>query len=181
MRRFTTLIGALVLVVGACSGSASPAATPGPASATPLAATPGATTATPAAISVTVTFDGQACTYAGPAVIPRGAAVTFTLVNTPARANGSLGAALLVAPVRDGTTWGQALAWVETQHILPWPEWILFYEGLDLWPPENPDRVDLTGTIVMTRDQYIVQCGTSPDEGEKPYVAILLTILDPQG
>ena len=178
MRRFTTLTGALVLVVAACSGSASPAATLGPATATPAAATPGAATATPAAISATVTFDGQACTYAGPAVIPRGAAVTFTLVNTPARANGSLGAALKVAPVRDGTTWAQALAWVETQHILPWPEWVLLDGALNLYPPDHPDRVDLTGTIVMTSDQYIVQCGTSPDEGEKPFVAALIKVLD---
>ncbi len=110
MRRFTTLIGALVLVVAACSGSASPAATLGPATATPAAATPGAATATPAAISATVTFDGQACTYDGPPVIPRGTAVTFTLVNTPAWEKGSLGAGLLVAPVLDGTTWAQVLA-----------------------------------------------------------------------
>jgi len=133
------------------------------------------------AISATVTFDGQACTYAGPAVIPRGAAVTFTLVNTPARANGSAGAALLVAPVRDGTTWADALAWVETQHILPLPEWIVTYGELQLYPPDHPDRAELTGTIVMTRNQYVVQCGTSPDEGAKPYVAILLKVLDPQG
>ncbi|MBP1705976.1 MAG: hypothetical protein H6Q36_1715 [Chloroflexi bacterium] len=142
-------------------------------------ATPAPTaTATPVAISATVTFDGQTCTYAGPAVIPRGAAVTFTLVNTPAWAKGSLGAALLVAPVRDGTTWAQALAWVETQHILPWPEWILIEEALVLSPADLPGRRDLTGTIVMTRNQYVVQCGTSPDEGQKPYVAILLQVME---
>jgi hypothetical protein len=191
MRRFTTLIGALVLMVAACSGSASPAATLGPATATPAAATPGAATATTAAISATVTFDGQACTYAGPAVIPRGAAVTFTLVNTPAWEKGSLGAALLTAPVRDGTTWEQALAWAETQHVFPLPEWILIpgtgvgpygaeEEGLGEALPLVPDGrgEDQTGTIVMTRNQYLVECNTHPDEGQKPYPAILLKVLD---
>lgn len=197
MRRFTTLIGTLVLVVAACSGSASPTATPGPATATPVAATPAANpatpapTATPAAISATVTFDGQACTYAGPAVIPRGTTVTFTLVNTPAWEKESLGAALVVAPVRDGTTWAQALAWAETQHVFPLPEWILIpgtgvgpygaeFDGLGEALPLVPDgnRVDQTGTIVMTRNQYLVECNTHPDEGQKPYPAILLAVLD---
>ncbi len=38
--------------------------------------------------------------------------------------------------------------------------------------------MDLTGTIVMTRDQYVVECDTHPDEGQKPYPAILLKVLD---
>jgi len=191
MRRFTTLSGALVLVVAACSGSASPTATPGPATATPSATTPGAVAATPAAISATVTFDGQACTYAGPAVIPLGAAVTFTLVNTPAWAKGSLGAALLVAPVRDGTSWEQVLTYAETHHVFPFPEWMRIPgtgfdrygvgedglgEALSLVPDEQ--RSDKTVTAVMTRNLYIVVCNTHPDEGQSPYPAILLTVLD---
>ncbi len=197
MRRFTTLIGALVLVVAACGGSASPTATPGPATATPVAATPAATpatpapTATPAAISAAVTFDGQTCTYAGPPVIPRGASVTFTLVNTPAWEKGSLGAALLVAPVRDGTTWEQVLAYAATQDVFPVPQWMLIpgtgvgpygaqEDGLGEALPLVPDgkRMDQTGTTVMTRDLYVVLCNTHPDEGQRPYPAILLTVLD---
>jgi type IV secretory pathway protease TraF len=189
MRRFTTLIGALVLVVAACSGNASPTATPEPGTATPLAASPGPTTATPAAISAAVTFDGQACTYAGPAVIPRGAAVTFTLVNTPAWEKGSLGAALLVAPVRDGTTWEQVLAYAATQHVFPIPQWMLIpgtgvgaygaeMDGLGEALPLVPDgkRIDQTGTAVMTRDLYVVLCNTHPDEGQSPFPAIMLTV-----
>jgi hypothetical protein len=204
MRRFTTLIGALVLVVAACSGTASPAATPGLGTATPLAASPGpptatpaatpatpAPTATPAAISATVTFDGQTCTYAGPAVIPRGAAVTFTLVNTPAWAKGSTGAGLFVTPVQDGTTWEQVLAWAETHHVFPFPEWMRIPgtgfdrygvgeegmgEALSLVPDE--DRSDKTITAVMTRNLYVVACNTHPVEGQSPYPAILLKVLD---
>ncbi len=197
MRRFTTLIGALVLVVAACSGSASPTATPGPATATLVAATPAANpastapAATPVAISATVTFDGQACTYAGPAVIPRGAAVTFTLVNTPAWEKGSLGAALLVTPVLDGTSWEQVLAYAETHHVFPFPEWMRIPgtgfdrygvgeeglgEALSVVPDEG--RVDMTGTTVVTRNLYLVACNTHPDAGQRPYPAILLTILD---
>ena len=192
MRRFTTLIGALVLVVAACSGSASPAATPaatpGPATATPLAAMPGAATATPSAISATVTFDDETCAYSGPTVIPRGAAVTFTLVNTPAWAKGSLGAGLLVTPVLDGTSWEQVLAYAETHHVFPFPDWMRIPgtgfdrygagenglgEALSVVPDET--RVDETGTTVMTRDLYVVVCNTHPDEGQVPYPAILLT------
>ncbi len=78
----------------------------------------------PVAISATVTYDGQACTYAGPAVVPRGAALTFTLVNTPAFAKGSVGAGLFVTPVLDGTTWAQVLKWAETRHVFPFPDWM---------------------------------------------------------
>ncbi len=196
MRRFTTLIGTLVLVVAACSGSASPTATPGPATATPVAATPAtpatpAPTATPAAISAAVTFDGQTCAYAGPPVIPRGTTVTFTLVNTPAWEKGSLGAALLVTPVLDGTSWEQVLAYAETHHVFPFPEWMRIPgtgfdrygvgeeglgEALSVVPDEG--RVDMTGTTVVTRNLYLVACNTHPDEGQRPYPAILLTILD---
>jgi hypothetical protein len=187
MRRVTTLIGALVLVVAACSGSASPAATPGPATAAPPAAMPGAATPIAAAISATVTFDGQSCAYDGPPVIPRGSAVTFTLVNTPAWENGSLGAGLLVSPVLDGTTWAQVLAYAETRHVFPLPDWMRIpgtssqagEKGLGEALSVVPDatRVDETGTIVMTRDQYVVVCNTHPDEqGHRPYPAILLKV-----
>ena len=154
------------------------------------AATP-APTATPAAISATVTFDGQTCTYAGPPVIPRGTAVTFTLVNTPAWAQGSLGAGLFVTPVLDGTSWEQILAYTETHHFFPVPDWMRIPgtgydrygasenglgEALSVVPDET--RVDETGTTVMTRNQYVVLCNTHPDEGQVPYPAILLKVLD---
>ena len=184
MGRFTTFIGALALVIAACSGSASPATTPGLAAATPASATP-APTAAPAAISATVTFDGQSCKYAGPAVVPLGAAVSFTLVNTSAWAKGSLGAALLVTPVQDGTTWAQVLAYAETRHVFPLPEWMRIPgtegmgevpgEALSMIPLEG--RSDYSGTTVMTRNLYLVVCNTSPDEGQVPYPAILLQVM----
>jgi hypothetical protein len=197
MGRFTTLIGALVLVVGACSGGVSSASTsapttPAPTSTptTPAPTTP-APTGSPVAISATVTYDGQACTYAGPAVVPRGTEVTFTMANTPAYANGSVGAGLFVTPVLDGTTWEQVLAWAETRHVFPFPDWMRIPgtgydpygagekdmgEVLRLVPA--PDRSDVTVTGVMTRNLYVVACNTHPDEGQVPYPAILLKVLD---
>ena len=196
MGRFTTLIGALALVVGACSGGASSASTSAPTTPAPTSApsTPAPTptpTASPVAISATITFDGQTCTYAGPAVVPRGGALTFTLVNTPAYAKGSLGAGLFVTPVLDGTTWEQILAWAETRHVFPFPDWMRIPgtgydrygagekdmgEVLRLLPVS--DRSDVTVAGVMTRNQYLVVCNTHPDEGQAPYPAILLKVLD---
>jgi hypothetical protein len=194
MGRSTTFIGALVLLVAACGG-ASPAATSVPATPTLAAPTPApvtpAPTASPVAISATVTFDGQTCAYAGPAVVPRGAAVTFTLVNTPAWANGSIGAGLFITPVLDGTTWAQVLAYAETHHVFPFPDWMRIPgtgydryqtgekdmgEVLSLLP--HVDRSDVTITGVMTRNLYLVVCNTHRVEGESPYPAILLQVLD---
>ncbi len=36
----------------------------------------------------------------------------------------------------------------------------------------------MTITGVMTRNLYVVACNTSPDEGQVPYPAILLNVLD---
>ena len=49
-------------------------------------------------------------------------------------------------------------------------------EALSIVPDEG--RVDMTGTTVMTRDQYVVLCNTHPAEGQSPYPAILLKVLD---
>lgn len=49
-------------------------------------------------VSVTVTFDGQRCAYAGPRVVPDGAALDFSYVVGDA---GSAPMALLISPVAE--------------------------------------------------------------------------------
>ncbi len=189
MGRFTTVIGALVLVLAACTGSASPAPTPAPATPVPATATPA--TATPAAVAPTptastrpavtgaVTFDGQKCTYAGPAVLPRGAEVTLTFTNTAAALKGSRGAALIVLPVVDGTTWETILANAKATLLSEIPAWAI--EGANgtelraLYPEDA--ALGKTMWWVATYNLYYVLCGTAPEETNKPYPAILLKVL----
>ena len=196
MRRFTTLIGALAVAVAACGGAASPAPTQVPAT-PPPAETPAPSTAAPvtpsqaAFITVTVSFDGETCTYSGPSVVPHGSTLVFTLENTPAAMADGIGAALIVTPVLEGTSWEQVLAYAETHHVFPFPDWMRIPgtgydrygagenglgEALSVVPDET--RVDETGTTVMTRDLYVVLCNTHPDAGQVPYPAILLKVLD---
>ena len=188
MRRFTTLTLALALVVAACtsSGSTSSApsqvpATAAPATAAPAQVTP-APTATPVAIAATVTFDGQTCVYAGPSVIPRGASVTFKLTNTPAALKDSQGAALLVMPVVDGTTWDRILADVATYKQSEEPPWVFLPDGVGdrevqiLYP--SSATAGATLTVAMHRNAYLVDCGTSAaPETDRAYPAILLNVL----
>jgi hypothetical protein len=189
MGRYTTLIGALVLLLSACSGSASPAptavpATPLPATATPVAPSPVAVAPTPTATSRSaltgaVTFDGQKCTYAGPAVLPRGAEDTLTFTNTAAALKGSRGAALVVAPVVDGTAWERILADAASTAATNVPDWLI--EGANgsevrvLYPEEA--AVGKTMWFVATRNLYLLMCATAPEETDKGYPAILLTVL----
>ncbi len=188
MGRLTATLGALVLVVAACSGSASPAATPVPATPTPVVATPApvtpAPTATPVAISAAVTWDGQTCTYAGPTVIPRGAVVTFKMTSTPAALKGLRGGGLFVMPVLDGTTWEQVLAAREKAdgtraHTSDEPSWVFLPGGVgdsevQILYPESANAGE-TLTTVMTRNTYFVMCGTP--ENDYGYPAILLKVL----
>ena len=116
MKRFMTLVGAAALVVGACGAGASPTPTPTPAPATPTAA-PTATPApsvppSPASVTARVTFDGEKCSYEGPAVVKRGTQIVWAFENTPAAIEAStekgaksIGSELVVIPVAEGTTW----------------------------------------------------------------------------
>lgn len=104
MRRLIPVFACLVLLA-ACTGSAAtPTATPAIVTAPPTA--PPSATAAPSSASVTptaspssapatglVTYDGKACTYTGPTVLPEGTALqiqfaptaeTYTLSWTPA-------------------------------------------------------------------------------------------------
>jgi hypothetical protein len=184
MGRFTTFTGVLVLVVAACTAGSSPSPTNVPATATPVTATqapatpvPTATpapTATPVAISAAVTFDGKTCVYTGPAVVPRGAAVTFTMTNAPALKKDAK-AALLVMPVTGGTTWQQVLAATgpgkSVEVIPPWVNG-LKVDGV------FPDSVTgPTVTTTTTDDLYLVMCATGPNDTDQGFPALLLKVL----
>jgi hypothetical protein len=190
MGRFTTLIGALALVVTACSASTAPTppsvpATLTPAATTAAAVTPAATTAAPVTpgatatvlmLSATVTWDGQTCTYAGPTVIPRGATLNFAITNTPAALQGGLkGASLYVVPVADGTTWQMITADAygpPRNNVNNPPSWVLVDEVRIL------DVTSTTGGtlgVVMTNNLYDIMCVTA--EHEYLYPAILLKVI----
>jgi hypothetical protein len=178
MGRFTTLMGALVLVAAACSSGASPTAAP--ATATPTAATlaptsastaTAAATATPVAISASVAFDGKACTYAGPAVVPMGSTVTLTLTSTYAKAS-----MVYLMPVADGTTWNQIVTDTGTFRASEVPTWGTIpgvAQGGTAEIRFNPTSV----TTVITRNAYFVGCGTAPTDTDKMFPAILLKVL----
>lgn len=188
MKRFTTLIGTLALAVAACGGAASTAPTEVPATATPAAAPTPATaepaTPSPAAfITVTVSFDGETCTYSGPSVVPHGSTLVFTLENSPAAMADGIGAALIVLPVLDGTTWERVLADTANAKQTDTPAWAVIpgagSDGLAEVEVLYPNSAAL-GTILtteMTRSTYYVGCGTSFETTNKPYPALLLKVL----
>ena len=119
MKRLMALVGLAALVISACGAGASP--TPTPAAATPTAAptaTPTPSVApSPASVTVQVTFDGQKCSVAGPAVVDEGTTIVWVFENTPAaieasteKGASSIGSELVVIAVAEGTTWETFLA-----------------------------------------------------------------------
>jgi len=184
MKRFTTWIGTLALVVAACSAGASPSATPVPATPTPAATTAAPTapapTATPAQIAVQVTFDGTTCTYAGPSTVPAGAVLVFTYANTPLPI-ADYGSGLVVAPVDDGTTWEQILAYIAADtresFVPPWLELPDVGQGEIKILYDTPGAAGATLQVRLTRDAYYVACNTNLAGGDRSFPAILLKVL----
>lgn len=186
MGRFTTLIGALALVVAACGGAASPSATRAPAAATSAAAvvTPAPATAAPATttapLAVQVSFDGKTCTYSGPSTVPTGSTLEWTFASTPLTTPDST-TVLVVAPVVDGTTWEQILAYLADEgRASVFPDWLKIpgvanygqAEALGLFG--DIAAAGLTLKTTLSRDAYYVGCNTSPEGGDKAFPAILL-------
>jgi hypothetical protein len=110
MRTAATL-AALIIVLAACAASPTPP-TVAPSSATPTAVamvTPTTAAPTPSssakltAVSARVTFDGQACAYTGPTVIPFPATLSIEFAPTAGVADSWVG----VVAVRSGTTTAQ--------------------------------------------------------------------------
>ena len=185
MGRFTTLIGTLALAVAACGGGASPSATPVPATPTPAATTAAPTapvpTATPAPIAVQVTFDGETCAYAGPSTVPAGAVLVWTFANTPLPIDDYV-SVLVVAPVDEGTTWEQILAYlaVEPRASIV-PDWLILP---DVGQAEIKGLFDTAAAggatlkVALTRGAYYVGCNTNPAGGDRAFPAILLKVLE---
>lgn len=189
MGRFTTLIGSLALVVAACGEAASPAATPAPATpapatAKPVAATPAPTgpapTATAELIAVKVSFDGKTCTYAGPSTVPTGSTLEWTFANTPLPVAAYV-SVLVVAPVVDGTTWEQILAYLADEPrasvVPPWLKLPGVAAGGQAEIAGLLDDSAASGRTLKTtlaRDAYYIGCNTSPEGGDKAFPAILL-------
>ncbi len=183
MGRVTAMIGALALVVAACSGSVAPTATPAPVTpgltATPAPVTPAPTT-TPLVLPAALTWDGATCTYAGPSVVPRGSVVSFTLSNDPAL-TGAKRAELLIGPALAGTTWEQVVAYANTHKASEPAPWAYMPDGVGIMESAilSPDQAAHGGSLpmAMTRSIYFVMCAVGPDP-DKAYPAIMLKVLD---
>jgi hypothetical protein len=113
MKRLTALMAAAALVISACGAASPSAAKPTTAPlATPDATPAVATSPTAGTATITVTFDGETCSVAGPAVVDAGTTITWVFENTPAaieasteKGASSIGSDLVVIPVAEGTTW----------------------------------------------------------------------------
>ena len=180
MKRCTALMAALALVAAACGASATPTptaapATPAPAPTTaPARATP-APTSTARFIPATVTFDGTSCSYTGPAVVPIGSVIEWTLVNTPAALDGSIGGGILVHPVRLGTTWEDVLAWhAKHPSLLDPPPWV--GSSSQFFTPEDAAAKAAMRTLA---GPYALFVGCANADGDDPLVfpAVLIQVL----
>lgn len=202
MGRLMTSVAAVALLVSACGSAATSAAPSVPAQAPTAAAAPVAATptfaASAAAIGVTVTFDGKTCAYAGPSVVPSGAVLEWSMENTPEAFKSTKGAALLVLPVAEGTTWDEIVEYTSTHKSSEVPDWALVpgtgtYMGVDglgevktlvaVYPQIGADgTVDYvnsgqTMTTTLTRPAYYVGCHTAEEDTDLAYPAVLLKVI----
>ena len=159
MRRITALIAAWVLVL-ALAGCGSDG-TDGDVAVEPAAAqtepTPEPTATPPAArpaeeIETSVIFDGESCTYLGPAALPEGEQLTFELEPSPETDR----VALVVAGIDEGTSWDDVVDWSSTHTGQDVPTWA--NERFHVRFGAGPLYINLeTGS-------YVVQCVTSPSD-----------------
>jgi len=166
MKRLATLAGMAMLITSACGGAASPAATQ--PSVAPMTTAPGGApqaTISPTAAPVTtkVTFDGQACSYAGPAVVEAGTTIVWVFENTPAAIEAStekgaksVGSELVVIPVAEGTTWETVAGDTPPEGTKgdwpPPPAWLLTDSAQVGYGPSA------TISTVATGSAYLVTC-----------------------
>ena len=184
MKRFTLLLILVGLLVPACSSGATPTSTPAvvpTASPARITAAPtAASSPTPEAVTAAVSFDGTSCTYTGPTDVPFGSAMTFSLVNTPAALVNSIGAALVVVPVNDGTTAEQIVTYFAT-HKATDPNTLMpsfAINPLPLIGPLYPTDPAKTLTGRMLANLYAVYVATAPNETDKGYFCTLLKVFD---
>ena len=188
MKRLTALMAAAALVLSAC-GAASPSAAK-PTSA-PVA-TPGATSVpaispTAGTATIKVTFDGETCSAAGPAVVEEGTMIQWVFENTPAAIAAStekgaktIGSDLIIMPTVAGTTWDAVLASRlapdGTKGDWPDPAWGMMDE-YDV--AHGPSATFVT---TASRGAYVVMCNLYWDyETGTPFAYHLATMVQVLG
>jgi hypothetical protein len=179
MRRRATLAAALALALAACAAAPVVDPTPTPPTPTPEPARPAPPTPspTPAAvlIPVTVSFDGVTCTYAGPKVVPIGSAIEWTLVNTPAALDGSIGGGLLVSPVAFGTTWEDVAAWTaEHGSLFEAPPFLR--NDAQIWTPEDAAAGVPMRTLVEPYPELVL-CFNAEGDDPQVFPAVLIQVM----
>lgn len=185
MRTPLVAAGLLALVIGACTTGANPSPTVEPA-AEPSVARASLPAPQPTAdvepLELAVTWDGTACSYLGPTVIPDGTLARFTYSVTV-----EVGVAtplLAVLGVTPGTTWETIVEYVEGHAASEVPAWAIITGHAEI--PENSSaiftvsrRAGGAGPVV---GGYLVGCATAPasDGGsDVMYPAALLEIAGP--
>jgi hypothetical protein len=180
MKRCTALVAALALVTAGCRAATTPTPTatlatraPAPTT-TPAPAAPAPSSAA-RLIPATVTFDGSTCTYAGPTVVPTGSVIEWTLVNTPAALDGSIGGAILAFPVKPGTTWEDVVAYHATNDSLfdP-PPWL--GNTYQFWTPEDAAAGVPMRTLVGPY-ALMVSCANADGDDPRVFPAVLIQVM----
>jgi hypothetical protein len=175
MKRLIGVLTGLLLVAG-CTGSAGPTAAPmapdvlpaGTPSEEPTCPDAGCPEATPAAVSARLTFDGEACTYTGPTVVPSPSSLRLEFVPTDE------GYVATIAQVESDVTREEAdrVNADEAYGAAPGketPEWMLpgywaAYMGTGTLDYAMEART--VGGVVY--DQFVISCVENPWAADKP-------------
>lgn len=115
------------------------------------------------ALEVKVVFDGETCSYEGPATVPSGASVIFAFEATAKPDD----VALVVLEIDEGTTWEQV---VESTEKLPAsttsrPAWVNDYD-VHIGPGSMEK--------VLNQGDYLVTCNTSPEDTDRVHPAAFI-------
>lgn len=180
MGRLTIAMTALALVAAACGSDAAPASTRAPETLAPaptMTPAPAASEPSSAArlIPATVTFDGSTCTYAGPTVVPTGSVIEWTLINTPAALDGSIGGAILVFPVKPGTSWEDVVAFrAKNDSLFDPPPWL--GNSYQFWTPEDAAAGVAMRTLAGLY-ALMVNCANADGDDPRVFPAVLIQVL----
>jgi hypothetical protein len=177
MRRRATLAATLALALAACTAAPAGDPTPTPEPSSPAPPTPASTRAA-ALIPVTVSFDGVACAYAGPTVVPLGSVLEWTFVTTAATAEERSSWELLAFDVKPGTSFEEIAAWAAENELAQEPPFI--------WPSWSIDGLGMTveqlvpGAPMRTPVDFypvLASCGIKEPDGEQVFPATLIEVM----